>query len=64
MTLSDKKINVSYRLAKLESGWQVYDLIAEGISIVSTYRKQFDSHFLKGDGDELIDQLETKISEL
>ena len=64
LTLPDNKINLSYRLARLESGWQVYDLLVEGVSIVSNYRKQFDSHFLKKGGDELIDQLETKLESL
>ena len=63
-SLSDTKINVAYRLARLESGWQVYDLIVEGISMVSNYRKQFDAHFLKGNGDELIDHLETTLIDL
>ena len=64
LTLPDNKINLSYRLARLESGWQVYDLLVEGVSIVSNYRKQFDSHFLKKGGDELIDQLENKLAAL
>ena len=64
VALTDNKINLSYRLARLESGWQVYDLIVEGVSIVSNYRKQFDAHFLKKDGDELIDQLEAKLEAL
>jgi len=64
LTLPDNKINLSYRLARLESGWQVYDLLVEGVSIVSNYRKQFDSHFLKKGGDELIDQLENKLEAL
>lgn len=64
LSLPDNKINLSYRLARLESGWQVYDLIVEGVSIVSNYRKQFDAHFLKKDGDALIDQLEAKLEAL
>ena len=64
LSLPDNKINLSYRLARLESGWQVYDLIVEGVSIVSNYRKQFDAHFLKKDGDQLIDQLEAKLEAL
>jgi phospholipid transport system substrate-binding protein len=64
LALPDVEINLSYRLARLESGWQVYDVIVEGISIVSNYRKQFDAHFLKKDGDALIDQLEAKLAAL
>ncbi|MCZ6673589.1 MAG: ABC transporter substrate-binding protein [Verrucomicrobia bacterium] len=64
LSLPDKKINLSYRLARLESGWQVYDLIVEGVSLVSNYRKQFDAHFLKKDGDALIQKLEEKLAAL
>ena len=64
LSLPDNKINLSYRLARLESGWQVYDLLVEGVSIVSNYRKQFDAHFLKQGGDELIAQLEAKLEGL
>ena len=64
LALPDNKINLAYRLARLESGWQVYDLLVEGVSIVSNYRKQFDAHFLKKGGDELIDQLEAKLEAL
>lgn len=64
LSLEDQNINLTYRLAKLESGWQVYDLIVEGVSLVSNYRKQFDAHFQKKNGDELIDQLEAKLAAL
>ncbi|MCB1122625.1 MAG: ABC transporter substrate-binding protein [Verrucomicrobiae bacterium] len=64
VSLSDKKVNLAYRLARLESGWQVYDLLVEGVSLVSNYRKQFDAHFLKKDGAALIAQLEEKLDSL
>ena len=63
-SLESNDINLTYRLAKLESGWQVYDLIVEGVSLVSNYRKQFDAHFQKKNGDQLIDQLEEKLAAL
>ena len=64
LSLPDNKINLSYRLARLESGWQVYDLLVEGVSLVSNYRKQFDAHFQKKDADALIIQLEEKLAAL
>ena len=60
--LNESKINISYRLANIKDrGWQVYDVLVEGISIVSNYRKQFDEHFLKKSASELIDLLKTKL---
>jgi len=54
----DKTYSVVYRMGRLESGWQIYDIVAEDISMVSNYRQQFDDHFRKGNGKELIRKLE------
>ena len=48
---------VLYRLARMESGWQVYDIVAENVSVVSNYREQIDDHFRKGSSAELITRL-------
>ncbi len=53
-----KVFNVVYRLGRLQSGWQVYDIVGEDISMVSNYRQQFDDHFRKGNGEQLIEKLE------
>lgn len=50
-------VNVLYRLGKMQSGWQIYDIVAEDISVVSNYRQQIDDHFRKGNGQELIEKL-------
>jgi phospholipid transport system substrate-binding protein len=46
--------NVLYRFGLLSSGWQIYDIVAEHISLTSNYRQQFDDHFRKKDGAQLI----------
>jgi len=51
-------LNILYRLGRLKTGWQIYDIVAEDISIVSNYRQQFDDHFRKGNGAQLIEKLE------
>lgn len=53
----DAKVNVLYRMGKMKSGWQIYDIVAEDISVVSNYRQQIDDHFRKGNAQELIDRL-------
>lgn len=58
ISLDDKNYSVLYRLGRMESGWQIYDIVAENISIVSNYRQQIDDHFRKGSGAELIARLE------
>ncbi|MGK0456397.1 MAG: phospholipid transport system substrate-binding protein [Zhongshania aliphaticivorans] len=55
--------NVVYRFGRLKTGWQIYDIVAEGVSVVSNYRQQFDDHFRKGSGAELIEKLEKLLEE-
>jgi len=38
-----QRIPVSYRLVKSSGDWKVYDFSVEGISLISSYRSQFDS---------------------
>ncbi len=57
--LGEQTIYILYRLGRMRSGWQIYDIVAEGsISVVSNYRQQFDDHFRQGSGAELITRLE------
>src|SRR5690606_32542026 len=61
----DKKVAVSYRLANIKGrGWQVYDVLVEGVSMVSNYRKQFDEHFQSKSGADLIELLRSKLDEI
>jgi phospholipid transport system substrate-binding protein len=41
----------------------MYDIVAEGISIVANYRQQFDDHFRRGTAAELIQKLEELLKE-
>jgi phospholipid transport system substrate-binding protein len=41
LTESRDRIPVNYRLIKTTSGWQVYDLVVDGVSLVQNYRSQF-----------------------
>lgn len=57
--LGGQNFHILYRLGRMRSGWQIYDIVAESsISVVSNYRQQFDDHFRKGSGSELITRLE------
>jgi len=46
-----------YRLGRMASGWEVFDVVAEGVSMVSNYRQQFDDHFRRGTPEQLIERL-------
>jgi phospholipid transport system substrate-binding protein len=55
-------VNVVYRLGIIDGKWKVYDVLAEGVSIVGNYRQQFDAHFEKKSAAELIDLLKAKLA--
>jgi phospholipid transport system substrate-binding protein len=60
-TQQNKTVNVIYRLAPIDGGWKVYDVLAENISVVGNYRQQFDAHFQKKNADDLIKILREKL---
>ncbi|MCB1863903.1 MAG: ABC transporter substrate-binding protein [Chromatiales bacterium] len=48
---------IDYRLHYGESGWKVYDMSIEGVSVVSTYRRSFASHIRRHGPDSLIERM-------
>lgn len=56
--LDGKTYKVLYRLGRMPSGWQIYDIVAENISVVSNYRQQIDDHFRRKGATSLIERLE------
>ena len=52
------KISMLYKLYKSPKGWQVYDLELEGVSLVTTYRSQFNEILQSGTIDDLFANLE------
>ncbi len=57
---SRQPIAVDYRLAKVASGWKVYDVVVENLSLVTNYRSSFNSEITKSGIDGLIKALEAK----
>jgi phospholipid transport system substrate-binding protein len=41
LTESRDRLPVHYRLLRTHNGWQLYDLVIDGVSLVSNYRAQF-----------------------
>jgi phospholipid transport system substrate-binding protein len=54
----DKKIAVLHKLRKLDKRWKVYDVEIQGVSILLTYRSQFDDILSKGTIEDLLSRLE------
>ena len=57
MVLDAKTYYILYRLRQMKSGWQIYDIVAENVSMSSNYRGQIDDHFRKGSAADLIARL-------
>ena len=51
---------VDYLMNKTPEGWKVYDIVVDGISLVLTYRSQFDQAVRQSGIDGLIKQLQDK----
>lgn len=50
-------IPINYRMHNRDGGWKVFDVVVEGISLVSTHRSEFDSVIRQGGIDGLIGDL-------
>jgi len=54
----DKKIALMHKLRKVDKRWKVYDVEIQGISILLTYRSQFNDILSKGTVEDLLSRLE------
>jgi phospholipid transport system substrate-binding protein len=55
-----KPVLIDYSMRKADGGWKIYDIVVEGVSLVLTYRSEFDA-VVKQDGiDGLIKRLAQK----
>ena len=58
------RIPMNYRLLRTDQGWMVYDVVIEGVSLVSNYRSQFRRVIRESSYSDLVRRLRTKINEL
>ena len=54
----NNKISMLYKFHKSKRNWKIYDIEIEGVSIISTYRSQFDEVLSSGTIDDLLLKLE------
>jgi phospholipid transport system substrate-binding protein len=54
----NNKISMLYKLHKSKDSWLIYDIEVQGVSIISTYRSQFDHILSNGTVNELLIKLE------
>jgi len=56
--------SLDYRLFNENGKWMVYDVVIEGVSLVSNYRTQFNKIITSSSYNELVKKLQTKSNEL
>lgn len=54
----DNKISMLYKLYKSKHNWKIYDIEIEGVSLITTYRSQFNQVLSSGTIDDLLKKLE------
>jgi phospholipid transport system substrate-binding protein len=64
LTKSGSEIPIEYRMHRKADRWLVYDVIIEGVSLVSNYRTQFNKIIQTSSYQELVRKMKTKQEEL
>jgi phospholipid transport system substrate-binding protein len=54
----DRKTVMLYKLRKVDKRWKIYDVEIQGVSILLTYRSQFDDILRSGTVEDLLSRLE------
>jgi phospholipid transport system substrate-binding protein len=63
ITKQGSEVPVDYRMLKRGEKWMVYDVVIEGVSLVSNYRTQFNKIIQTSSYEELVKKLKTKQDE-
>ena len=64
VTKNGTEVPIDYRMTKRSDRWLVYDVSIEGVSLVSSYRTQFNKIIQTSSYNELVAKLRTKQDEL
>lgn len=62
--LGQAEVPLDYRLINRAGDWRVYDVVIDGISLVSNYRGQFGKILKNGSYQDLVEQLRKKSDKL
>jgi len=64
VTAKRDEFSLDYRLLNENGKWMVYDVVIEGVSLVSNYRSQFNKIITANGYAELVKKLQTKSEEI
>ena len=57
----DKKIDMLYKFYSSGNSWKIYDVEIQGVSIIRSYRSQFDEIMQNGTIDDLLLKLQESV---
>jgi phospholipid transport system substrate-binding protein len=63
MTQSDQEIPIDYYLHQQQGRWLIYDVIIEGVGLISNYRAQIAEILDSSSYDQLIQRMKAKLAE-
>jgi len=63
LVTEDSTVTIVHKFRRLGKVWKIYDIEIEGVSILLTYRSQFDDILRRGTPEDLIARLQQKPSE-
>jgi phospholipid transport system substrate-binding protein len=55
-----KKYSMQYKMAKTKNGWRIYDIEIEGVSLIHTYRSQYNHILESGEIEDLLTKMREK----
>ncbi len=55
----DSRIEMLYKFYRSQKGWKIYDVEVGGVSVIQTYRSQFNGVLIEGTVDDLLEKLKT-----
>jgi phospholipid transport system substrate-binding protein len=61
VTSKGSELGLDYRMYRADGRWAVYDIYVDGISLVSSYKAQFNRVIQRGSFAELLKQLRQKV---
>lgn len=64
VTASRDEFTLDYRMMNHNGKWMVYDVVIEGVSLVSNYRSQFNKIITANGYEKLVKKLQSKTDEL
>ena len=59
----EKEYSMLYKMGKTKNGWRIYDIEIEGVSLIRTYKSQFNHILESGEIEDLLKKIREQIIE-